>query len=754
MLRSRYAPLFMDYSRYSHENTDVFLQTVTFYWTISDFLLGQSKSMSITAAMEGGSTDAALVKLAYDTAHPGSGAALWMLLLLRLTAVTTDHRLELRNSAVQTLLRIIHAYGNSLDAEAWALCIRAVIFKLLSSTEGRLQATMDKSPSATTSTEWDETAVVIIGGVSELLSNYLEVLVPHAVFPSLWRDLLGHFATMLDFKALDISTAVFSSLGSILAKDDEETRWSFDQEAIGLAWGLWARGVPVAKPDKDAAQTEDNQKCLVSWVDAFLEIERLMRADMTLETIQQLIRLLRNAMVWASAGSYANDIEYMTPLQNHILEVFKIVRTDIDGVPSAVIFLLADFVSMAFEQPASLSSTPPKRTFVAMSKSSMPILHYHVTQNTGDAGIFSSGAFSAALKALAKPVVLKYRFRITTKSLPPWKEAVNATLAILEIALPHLKAKTVPAKAFQEAWNAVVSVSNGIISADLHEAGAVDDNVLSTDQQFDISAFQRLRELIIPSLGSATVSEKTRRAYAEGLFRISIVHAPAATETALFFGANKKAGEGFAESNLNQLYKPGRGRTIDPPPTKRTDMSYVCLDELFSLVKVHPEAENKPSIVVQPPTPRIPPPMTLPPKATAKSKKADLAAAALASAESERALHVRLAQTAAQYLILRCALSLRAYVADQPLRGHMPQPLSQRRELSRVLRYLVDLRSEPGAIPDLAGVKSEGRKHLLRLYPLLVQTARVAGTAGDDKTLALVVEALDAVGTELGVGGL
>ena len=84
------------------DDLNVALTTVTFYWAISDFLHGRSGSMSIAAAMEGGSSDAALVKLANDTSHAGSGAALWMLLLLRLTAVTTDQRLELRNSMFMT----------------------------------------------------------------------------------------------------------------------------------------------------------------------------------------------------------------------------------------------------------------------------------------------------------------------------------------------------------------------------------------------------------------------------------------------------------------------------------------------------------------------------------------------------------------------------------------------------------------------------------------------------------------------------
>lgn len=54
--------------------------------------------MSITEDMIRKSEDHALAKLAAEPSHEGSSAALWMLLLLRLTSVAGDQRLELRNS--------------------------------------------------------------------------------------------------------------------------------------------------------------------------------------------------------------------------------------------------------------------------------------------------------------------------------------------------------------------------------------------------------------------------------------------------------------------------------------------------------------------------------------------------------------------------------------------------------------------------------------------------------------------------------
>lgn len=54
--------------------------------------------MSITEDMMDQSGERALMKLAAQPSHKGSGAALWVLLLLRLTSVATDQRVELRNS--------------------------------------------------------------------------------------------------------------------------------------------------------------------------------------------------------------------------------------------------------------------------------------------------------------------------------------------------------------------------------------------------------------------------------------------------------------------------------------------------------------------------------------------------------------------------------------------------------------------------------------------------------------------------------
>ncbi|TGJ88470.1 hypothetical protein E0Z10_g338 [Xylaria hypoxylon] len=712
------------------DDLNIALTTVTFFWDLSNFLSRKNKALPITNNLLGDLDEASLVEKASHAENASSDAALWMLLLIRLTTVTTNDRLDLRNSAIQTLLRIFDAYGEQLTPEAWSVCIKSVIFRLMASIETELQALDHAGCDEKTRHDWHDTAVVILNGISSLLSNYLDVLTVHPTFNSYWQQLLGHFATLLDLQVLEISTATFKALTQILSHSQSGSKQNFNKTTIDLAWDLWARGIPVTASMKATDKASDNQNCLLAYVAALRDVYRLIQDDLTVERIRRMLTLLRDVMRSATPGAFIADIDHVTPLQSQVLDVLKILRTDIPGAPSALIAQTSEFVALAFTDGgnAAAQRTAQKRTYVAMSKASMVILQSLVQSHATDTDIYNNGALLTALAALSKPIEFKYQFPIITKSEQPWKQATKSAIAILGATMSQLVALDIPRAVLQDMWHMIVVIANGITNADCE---ALPDKVnISDDEDFDISSFRQLRELIIPSLGAEVVPDKTRKLFAESLFRMSIIHAPAPAESSLIYGNN-----GGDIVGLTNLYKTRRGRTIDPPPSKRSKISYVCLDELFSLVGSQDEAAT-PQITIQPPTPRFPPPMP---------------SSGSAASEPLRVLGIRLARTAAPYLILRAALTLRTYIADQPLRGRMPQPLSQRKELAWILEQLVALKSEPEAIPDTPNVESDGRKHLLRLYPLIVGATRVAATSGDANISKLLTDALEVVGTELGV---
>lgn len=65
---------------------------------LSDSISSRTSSFSLNPDLIQGSDEKTLVTMASGDNRAVSDAALWMLLLLRLTSVTTDERLELRNS--------------------------------------------------------------------------------------------------------------------------------------------------------------------------------------------------------------------------------------------------------------------------------------------------------------------------------------------------------------------------------------------------------------------------------------------------------------------------------------------------------------------------------------------------------------------------------------------------------------------------------------------------------------------------------
>jgi len=562
---------------------------------------------------------------------------------------------------------------------------------MLSSIEDRLSTVTDSELPNTHEerTSWIETTEVVLMGVSGLLATYLHVLTSHSSFTGCWRILLGHLKSLLEFDILDINTAVFKALAEILSNANRkaETEAKLDRNSIDLVWELWSDGLPLAST-KLLGSNSNNQNCLISYVSSLQELYRLMKDDIDFERTQRILVLLRETVQQANVASYSADIEYLTTLQTQVLESLKMMRTDVSGVPATMITQIAEFATLAFRSDGTVQSEKEKPTYVALSKASMELLESLVIAHAKDPEVYTKGALSSSLIALSKPITMKYSFRITTKGLAPWRQATMTALAILKATLPTIANKNIAQTDVQSIWTSIVKIANGITAADCTAESA--PSSIKDDEDFDIASFLTLRELIIPALGTHLVPDKSRRAYTESLFHISLIHAPEPRELPQ-----------HNQELLASLYQTRKGRTVDPPPSPRTKMSYVCLDELVSLVSVH---DNSPA-------------------------------------------WIKLAQAAAPYLILRAGLTLRAYIADQPLRGLMPQPLSQRKELLYILQALVKLECEPEAIPDTPGVDSEGRKHLHRLYPLLAKAVRAA--AKDQEVLEWLGKALDEVGADL-----
>lgn len=432
---------------------------------------------------------------------------------------------------------------------------------------------------------------------------------------------------------------------------------------------------------------EGNQDAFVAYAEAFKAIFRLGE-ELLPVYINTMVPNLLVCVAKSDEAAYSSDVDHMTTFQTRVMECLSMVQYTQSGILAFMIRMISGLCVL----PYTAASNPKKKrpTFVALSKASMSLLQSVTVKHIGDSDIYERGAFCFALSSLVRPVQEKYVWKQEGKPPTLWQKATNTALAILEPGLSFLETQDFSNDVVKDLWDQIVNLAAGITGARVSPLDP--PSSLETDENFDIDAFTRLRSMIGTSLGSASLPDSMRRTYTRNLFQTSLIHRPETGEV-----------PDVSSAPLEDLYKVRRGRTRDTTPTPRIRMAYACFSELIALVSV----------------------------------------------KSGSGEEIKLSQAAAPYLILRVALTLKGYIADQPLRGRMPAPDTHRAELMFALEQMKRLDSEPQAIPNAPGATSRHKKHLHRIYLLVVEAIGVAKY--DDSVMEELRALMGIVGGEFGL---
>ena len=590
--------------------------------------------------------------------------------------------------SLHTLFRIFDASSDQLPAGAVEVCFNIILVKLLESNELQRQASetsLESEPSKELTDSWNETAVLEIDGLSGLFTHWVETYKNDSSLATMFREFFGQMRSCLQRQSLTISSAVFNGASKILAEVESlESQWRL---LLVEAWKLWKEGNPAGHFD-DSKRKNGNQDALMAYLNCLGQLLRLIGQSLQLDQTETIMLQLRACVVESSAAAYSPDVDRMTPLQGLVLEILRSIPTNNQELIPELGGSIDGFVTLAYEHKDQSSGST--QTYIALSKSAMDLLESFIAKHVSRPDVEAKALVTDACSALAVPLHLKYRWQTGGKGLPPWQKATLTALKILEISTRIIHSSQAGKESASSFWDVVVRVGDGIMTADCN--ASINMKQISEDQIFDIDAFRRYQKLVIPALGSTSIADIVRRKYAESIFTNSMIHEPHPDDLAR---PDQELLGGLRSTHI--------GRVQGLPPSLRSELSYLLLDELFELVAVHDGSFER----------------------------------------------VRLAQAAAPYLILRTGLTLKAYIMDQPLRGRMPQPWSQKKEMLHILRKLIDLDSEPKAIPATARVSSEHKKHLHRLYPLVTQALKAAWR--DEEMTNALREVLDAVGDDFGL---
>ncbi|KAK4988999.1 Endocytosis and vacuole integrity protein [Elasticomyces elasticus] len=629
-----------------------------------------------------------------DTAAADSSS--WLFLLLRLASVSQDKRAEVRNGAVRTLMRILDVHGGGLTPTAFETCLDSVLFLALDRHADLRHNSVQLEAFPSTLDEvvdWDGTTKILLDGTSQLLISHWAALEEAPDLPDLWGHLAHTFERFLDCESYEISTAVFAAYTVLVGRMAQNLKlW---MPAVRRSAALWLKAIPESRH----TNALNNQTAFTAYVGMFNALYPLMKDELETSYIRTAAQHLLQCVKRSSSPNYTTDVNQPTPLQVLVHKSFQEIDAVGTEIPSIIISSLAELVALPFSdlvpQPSATSKTHKQGlTFVAASKMSTETLESKVLEHANEVAIYETGALLSALDSLTKVIKSQYVLQPGDKGQPPWQKAISAALAIAEPTLTMLRKSTLDERLANQLWLSFTDIADGIARAD---CGAVENRAtVRDDEDFDMASLLRFQGLIIPSLGEPSISADVRHSYVTSIFEASLLHKPQPGE----IPATKAL-----SSPLSNLLGIRRGRVKDPAPAGRLRMAYFCFEELVSLVR---------------------------------------------SVEDGSPARFALARAAAPYLILRLALPLKMYLADQPLRGRMPQPWSQLQELLFCLETMRDLRCTVGAVPSPEDgfTIAEEKAHLVWLYPLVVQALTVAGNArhGDADVLTALRDVLGECG--------
>ena len=570
------------------------------------------------------------------------------------------------------------------------ICQKRILLKLFTYNEEAFEAirSVEEDNQNSSTTGWNEAAIILLEQTSTLISSFINLMLVEDGFRDLWTELCHKLRLLLDRSNLALSAAVFTAVEKILSEIEEKRRVAF-RASTEATWTIWMNGNPSTHKMPGRKAT-DNQAALLAYLHCLTALYPLLLEELKLDHVQIILEQLQRCATDSSPTAYSDDSDQLTRLQTQIIQSLRSLDDTVPRAVSELIKCSSFFVTLAFERNASLAGRGGP-TFVALSKASMDLLGSLTVKHSNASDIYSDGSFLGALKALLKPISLKYHWRPEGKPPSTWQKATNTAVQILKVAIRTQSNFLLKSPDVAVLWEEILAISNGILLADPASAKKSPSESVA-DQAFDISAFSNVFDLLVSALGSSQISDQLRRAFSKSLFQNSIIHTPHKDDLP----------EPESDEILSNLDSKHMGRVCDLYPSRRSRVGYVCLDKLFDLVAQHDSSSE----------------------------------------------HVRLAQAAAPFLILRVGIVLKTYILDQPLRGRMPTPASQKKELLYVLRKLTELNSEPKAIPDAPGIKSKGKKHLYRVYGFINKAVLVARR--DPEVLHALNAVIDIVAGDFG----
>lgn len=449
------------------------LNTVRYLWDISDFLC----------------------TTAGRTVNFDESFKLWKGLLCHLTRLSLDSRPELRNSAVQTLLRTVNMNGGSLKGrhDKWKCLFEEILFVFLKDLRETAQASKVHNLENVSvpigfahfsrdseTKQWDETESTVMTGLTTLImTHFKDILIDLPDFPQYWRhflQILRDYALLKD-GSVELTGVSINCLHQFcigLAEGE-----AYEGRNVDYSMVLWEIWTSICTIDSKTSTFSLNslfftQDSLLKYLKIFSSLLELCQIDLI--WLETSLKVLTAALQCLTPSDQVRDIENATEVQKFLLNQIlseQLIKKEIGRVliikeisiwmqlstktrsfgttlvqsplnPNASEMIFMGYPSIRSRQSTASSNRSDgnnsksdqsgliRYTFIAMTTVLLEKIPGIISAWREDEELYSSECLIPLLEALGKFMKLKYKCPMNNKMPPIWRTSTSVFTSILK----------------------------------------------------------------------------------------------------------------------------------------------------------------------------------------------------------------------------------------------------------------------------------------------------------------------------------
>ncbi|KAG0037673.1 hypothetical protein BGZ82_002078 [Podila clonocystis] len=756
---------------YQTEDLNISLTSVGLLWNISDFIQQSLRDLTPSAFSDVSDNRASGSKVVEDIvqlfpdpelSHSNLNG-LWMLLLFKISTLCSDMRPEVRNGAIQTLLRTIQINAIGLDMRAWQQCIWRILLPLLDDVDEASSRKVEETPEPANtgsfvmrhdspSKQWDETHVLLFNGLADVFQNFLLKLIRLDDYLNAWVFLMEHFESASLFSSPEVAIAALKGIQTMMKVPAAKEVSRKDQLPVereerlarlwDTAWAVWERiGSAIIGRDPVIGTKRENlaprsgremttrftQETLTEYVNIMHHLYPILAAKFELRDLQAFLSVVNQVLVFELSPVYRPDVDYLSPLQLAIHDALMMLNlSTIPGGPAAVLgqltnqFLLAlhsEAAAQVNNTPAPGPPPPVRPTYIALCKVTVSRIVFLLDKFQKEKDIYSTGIYAKILKArsIAFGTAMRLRYKCPpsfkhVEDIPLWKIATTAFLECIKNGILIVEGfeSDISDQRFLEIWQELVVVCRGTMAPSLPiPLTEMSLKNQALDESFDLVFLHSLKTKVFFRMGYHRVPLDILGDlvqildHAANLYVMSTAPLATSQPPAAHGSSSNNSLDGSGPKGSN---KPNASEAKGMVSSESGDLSYDIIQGLG--ITLHSTTN------------------TMVPVGRERfafgcleilfdlcSNQSPVASGTSGTSNgtsgnnnnnnaSEADIRFQTAKVATPILMQRCQALLEAYSADQTLLGKCPFPRLRHQEISLILQRMNALRLLPGVMVD------------------------------------------------------